>query len=69
MEAAAGNTAGAFLPLGSVGWPTAENVGSGAVARHRYKKTPLTNNLDAVCATRPLQIIRLGWPDKAKRFV
>jgi hypothetical protein len=30
MEAAAGNTAGAFLPLGSVGWPTAENAGIGS---------------------------------------
>ena len=69
MGAAAGITAGAFLPLGSVGWPTAENPSIGSGCETPPQKDSLTNNLNAVCATRSLQILRLGWPDKAKRFV
>ena len=42
---------------------------SGAIARHRAQKDPLTNNLNAFSAARPLHILRLGRPDKAKRFV
>jgi hypothetical protein len=64
-ETATNKTAGAFFFRFR---QLADRKTLGRVATHR-RKSFLTNNLNAICATCPLQIFRLGSPDKAKRLV